>query len=55
MSLTPRKTPQYYTEELTIERNLRAALKKVGVKLVMFDQVPLSRSLCSRVTSPPPS
>ncbi|POY75360.1 hypothetical protein BMF94_1590 [Rhodotorula taiwanensis] len=32
---------EYYTEELTIERNLRAALKKVGVKLVMFDQVPL--------------
>lgn len=33
---------QFYTEELTIERKLRKTLKSLGVKLTMFDQVPLS-------------
>lgn len=33
---------QFYSEELTIEHKLRDSLKELGVKLRMFDQVPLS-------------
>lgn len=37
-------TYQFYTEEKAIERKLRNNLKKAGVPLTCFDQVPLSAS-----------